>query len=83
MHLEWWNVLHDLSTSTEIKLRDVDNGPMEVLSTLQGGNPRVNNDHGVKSARLGSPPKPGTLEKETRGDCVIWPNADAMWVVHQ
>ena len=83
LHLEWWNVLHNLSTSTKIKLRDVDNGPMEVLSALQGGDPRVNDDHSVKSARLGTPPKSGTLEEETRGDCVIWTDADAVWVVHK
>ena len=83
LHLEWWNVLHDLSTSTEIKLRDVDNGPMEVLSALQCGDPRVNDDHGVEAARFSSPPKSRTLEEETRGDRVIRTDADAMWVVHQ
>ena len=83
LHLERGNVFHDFSASTKIELRNIDNGPVEVLGALQGSDPGVDDDHRVKAAGSSAPPKPGSRPQKTRGHRVVGPDADPTWVVHQ
>ena len=83
VHLKGWNVLHDLSTSPKVQLRYIDDCPVEVLSTLQGRDPRVHDDHRVEAARTSAPPEARSLPEETCCQCVVGSDADPTWVVDQ